>query len=563
MQTATIPNALARPDHRLGLATIIASSCAINLLSLALPFATLQIYDRVLHSHNLGTLQMLAVGVIVAVATETFLRVIRAYLTSYRGAAYAHGAGCAALNGQIDGKYLPSGSKVLSNDLAAFNAIKSIREFVNGQSIVILIDLMFLPLFVFLMARISNTLVLVPFALLCGFAIATAAAGLGVRQRLDLATTANDRRYAFLVDCLSSINLLKSHAAERLAQRRFERLHRDSCSASYALSRSMTQSFVQGSVLSHLMTVSTVAVGAYMAIAGQLTIGALIAVVQLSSRLMMPVQKAVLLWLRYQDFQSARSRAATLFRASGTAPVAPVRVVHNSGHIHISNLSFRFSPEEPRLLDGVQLTVDRGETLVLDGDQGAGKTALLKLIAGVYPPSAGRILVNDADLAALSPQQRARSIGLLLPRARMFRGTIRDNISRFGHTPLKQALEVAGLLGVSDDFARLPRGIDTPVGPGNEEVLTPGLTQMTAIVRALASKPRIILYDNADEGLDRRYYDELLSLLGKVRPSVAMILVTRDLNARELASRHVSLVNGRIVASNVWPMQRLPSGARV
>ncbi len=563
MIATTLPNPLDTAQHRLGMLTLVVSTSAINILSLALPIVTLQIYDRVLHSHNLGTLQMLALGVALAVVFETLLRILRAHLVCYRGASYAHGLSCAAMNTQLDASVASSRTRALAGELAAFTSIKSMKEFGSGSALIVLIDLMFLPLFIAVMANISHTLVLVPFGLLCAFALITAIAGLGVRRKLDQTSTADDRRYDFLIDSLTSIQLLKSHAAEKLVQRRFEKLHRDSCHASYDLSRSITQSFVHGSVLSHVMTVATVAAGAYMAIAGDLTIGALIAVVQLSSRLMQPVQKSVLLWLKYQDYQSAQLRAGKLFDVPELRNVEPCGDVRNEGRVDVAGLSYRFNEGAPLLLDDVALNLSRGETLILDGASGSGKTTLLKLIAGIYAPTSGRIRINDADIEAMTPQQRAKCIAFLSPRSSMFRGTIRDNITRFGQVPLAQALDVAALLGLADEFSRLPRGIDTLVGPGNETALTPGLTQMVAIVRALSCKPRIVLFDNADTGLDHHYYNKLFEVMGRLRPSVAMIIVSRDLNVRQLGQRQATLSEGRLIAADSRQARLLRPEARL
>lgn len=563
MNAAAIPNPLTTSAHRLGMFTLVASTCTINVLSLVFPIVTLQIYDRVLHSENVSTLQLLAVGVAIGLFVETLLRMLRSYLVCYRGASYAHGVSCSAMTAQLNGRVNSSRNRALAGSLADFSAIKNLKDFTSGNALITAIDLMFLPVFILVMASISKTLVLVPVGLLCLFALLTAYCGLGVRQKLDRTTHADDKRYDFLIESLTSIQLLKAHATEKLVQRRFERLHRDSCISSYELSRSMTQSFVHGTVLNHLMTVATVAAGAYLTIAGSLTIGALIAVVQLSSRLMQPVQKAVLLWLKYQDYQSARVRAETLFDVPTRPESTPVSNVQNSGRIEITGMQYRESANSPLLLENINLTVQRGETLVINGVPGSGKTTLLKMVAGIYAPTAGTIRVNDVDVSAMTSRQAARVVGYLSPRPTLFRGSIRDNITRFGDVPLAQTLEVARLLGVSDEFARLPRGIDTVVGNGNESALPPGLTQMVANLRVLASKPRVILYDEADTGLDNHYYNLLLALIGKLRPNVAMIIVSRDMNIRQLGQRQATLADGRLVLADSRPLSLIRPEARM
>jgi subfamily B ATP-binding cassette protein HlyB/CyaB len=112
------------------------------------------------------------------------------------------------------------------------------------------------------------------------------------------------------------------------------------------------------------------------------------------------------------------------------------------------------------------------------------------------------------------------------------------------------------------EFDRLPMGIDTVVGAGSEANLSPGLSQMISVMRILSSKPRIILFDDADNGLDVTYYNNLFSLLGKIKPNVAMIVVSQDLNFRRLADRRLTLIEGRLVEADLRTYQPLPTVPR-
>lgn len=551
MSAIALPNPLASRDHRLGLLSLVAATCAINILSLALPIATLQVYDRVLHGQNVGTLELLAFGVVVAILTETALRLMRSYLVSFRGAAYAHSLSCSAINSQISSRGAASDNRSVASDLASINAIKNLKEFRSGAALINWIDLAFVPIFLAVIAHIAGKLVLVPLALLCAYAIITAISGLKVRGQLEKSAEVDERRYDFLIESLSSSRLLKSMALERLLQRRFERLQSDSCHASYKMSKAITTSFVTGTVVGHFMTLSTVSAGAYMAVNEWITVGALITAVQLSNRLMQPVQKAVLLWLRYQDYQSARLKVERLFDVPEAPVVERVKPPFNSGRLNVSALAYRTHEGSPLLFDDVNLTLQSGEALILDGRTGSGKTTLLKLIANIYVPASGKIRINGVDPNALAPIELARQVGYMSPRSTLFRGTIRDNITRFNNVPVSQALSVAKLLGLSDEFERLPLGIDTPVGREDDTPMSPGLAQMITILRVLAPRPKLILYDNADAGLDPQYYNKIYSLLTKLKSRATFIIVSRDLNIRELGTRNATLIEGRLVENDL------------
>ncbi len=550
MTALELANPLRAPVHRLGLASAVASTGAINLLSLALPIATLQIYDRVLQGRNESTLHVLVVGVIAALLLETLLRIIRSYIICHRGAAYAHGVSCAAINQQLDARIAAGENRAVATDLAGLSAVKSMKDFNNGYSTIVLIDLLFLPLFIAVIAYISHTLVLIPVVLLCAFGLIIALSGLRVRNHMEDGSSSDDRRNDFIIDTLMASQFVKSYALEKLLQRRFDNLHTSSCMSSYWLSRSITESVVYSSALGHLMTAATVAAGAYLAVQDNLSVGALIAAVQLSSRLMQPVQQAVLLWIRFHGHEAAKAKAERLFDVPAAPTVTNIDMLRNDGRVDLEHVAFRPQPHLPLLFEGVTFSLDRGEALIIDGATGSGKTVLLKMIAGIYAASSGRVKVNGSDVSGATSADIARNVAYLAPRAALLRGTIRDNITRFNQVPVSQSLALAKYIGLKAEFDRLPMGIDTVVGAENDMNVSPGLVQMISLLRVLSSKPRIILFDDADNGVDTNYYNSLIALLGKIKPNVAMIIVSRDMNIRQLADRRMVLSEGRLVETD-------------
>lgn len=551
MATIGISNPLWASEHTLGRITTIASSCTINILSLALPIATLQIYDRVLHGQNESTLHVLILGVVLALITETLLRIIRSYIICHNGAVYAHHVTCAALNQQLDARVAHGESRAVATQLAGLGAVKGIKDFHNGYSSVVFVDLLFLPLFIGVIAYISKELVLIPVALLCAFGLIVALNGLKVRRHMIEGGTEDEKRNDFIIETLMSSQFAKSYDLEKLLQRRFERLHTTSCASSYHTSLAVNESVVFSTVLGHLMTPIIVAAGAYMVIDGRLTVGALIAVVQLSSRLMRPVQQGVLLWVRFHGYQAAKAKVERLFDLPLNYDAAASQSPDTSGRLDIERVTFRAQPNLPLTFEDVSFSVEKGQTIVLDGPTGSGKSVLLKMIAGIYTPTSGRINIGGADLRDMPSSTIARHVAYLAPRSTLLRGTIRDNITCFGEIPLSQVMPLAKYLGMKSEFDRLAMGIDTVVGGEQDANISPGLVQMISLLRALSSKPRLILFDNADDGVDTSYYNSLYALLGRIKPNIAMIIVSRDMNIRQLADRRMILSDGRIVETGM------------
>jgi ATP-binding cassette subfamily C protein LapB len=217
------------------------------------------------------------------------------------------------------------------------------------------------------------------------------------------------------------------------------------------------------------------------------------------------------------------------------------------GTLKIEKLSFRHSDDKPWLLDDLDLDLRHGESILLTGAHGSGKTLLLQLLAGIYPPGKGTINIDGRNILRYASEDLIRHVGLIRSEGVIFRGTIRDNMTCFGQIPEKEVQEIAALLKLDRDIARLPSGFDTLLTGTNTDSIPPGLKQRIAMTRVLAPKPRIILFDNADRALDREGYNLVYNLLARLKGRASMVLVSDDFNIRGLATRFCRLENGKLV----------------
>lgn len=527
-----------RPDgHRVDRVQMIVPTVFIGLLSLALPLLTLQVYDRILPNPESGTLPVLVAGVCVAVALEVGLRLARAYSMGWSGAAYEHRMACQAMDHILRadlGALAKSGSGEQLNRMAA---IAKLRDFNNGYSLVTCAELGFVVLYLGLVYYIAGPLVLVPLAVLAVFVAGSVLTGRWLSGALARREEADDRRYDFLIESLKGIHTIKAFSLEKPFLRRYERRQYDATTANYDVTDASSFIFNAGTVLGHVMLAGVIACGAWLVLAGQMTSGGLIASILLSGRVMQPVQRAIGLWYRYQDYQTAKERVRTL------AAIPPVRYgagvgvsdPPRSGLLQLEDVG------AGGLFDHVDLNLRRGESVQLSGAYGCGKTTLLKIMAGLYVPERGSVLVDGAAPDQIDPQRRMYHIGYIPTEGVAFRGRIRDNLTRFGLMQEEDIRPVTAMLGIDADVARLPRGFDTWMEGAEMDTIPPGLRQRIAVARVLAARPRIILFDNADRNLDRDGYRQVHGLLGRLRDRVALVLVTDDLNMSRLAERRVML----------------------
>lgn len=539
-------NKLKPNGFRQNLYSLLICTFAINILSLALPVMTLQVYDRILPNPGTGTLPILIAGVCLAVMLEAILRLSRSYVIGRSGAAYEHMMACSAMRKILNADISQMGSYGIGEHLHRMAAVGKLKDFFNGYCVVVLAELVFVPIFFFFIVYIGNVLALIPFAILIAFVATSLWRGRCLKEALKKREKADDSRFNFLIESLEGVHTLKAFALEKFFERRYEALEEQSCIENYHVTEETAKTFNIGAIFSHLMVISVICFGAWFVLEGQLTTGALIATLLLSGRIMQPIQKALGLWARYQDFSLAVKHVESLLDTPQKTVLDkrnPVNFMPD-GRLKLESVSYCFNGEKTPIFSDVSFELKRGEVVLITGAHGSGKTTLLSLIAGLYPCREGEIEVDGEDVNSLKPEEIVKHVGFIRSRPIIFRGSIRDNITCFGQTNEAQAKEIAALLDVDKDVAKLPSGFDTFVNGNNTDSIPPGLKQRIAMVRVLATKPRIILFDNADRSLDKEGYSMIYSLLARLKGKATMILVSDDLNIKALAGRHYHLENG-------------------
>lgn len=297
--TADRNDILSPEGYRIKTADLLLSTLAINILSLALPTMTLQVYDRILPNPGSGTLPVLIAGVCVAVVLETIMRLGRAYGMGWSGAAYEHRLSCQAMNHMLKSDLSAPTSHGIGEHMNRLAAIGRLKDFYNGYSLVTMFELLFVPLFLALTVYIAGPLAIVPVIVLMAFTIVSYHQGKTLRRELEARDLTDDQRYNFLIESLEGIHSLKSFGLENIFSRRYEALEEKSTVANFRVTESSARAFDTAAIFSHLMVAGVIGAGAVFVLEGMISTGALIATILLSGRMMQPVQRALALWAKY------------------------------------------------------------------------------------------------------------------------------------------------------------------------------------------------------------------------------------------------------------------------
>lgn len=534
---------------RINLSGLVVSTIAINVLSLALPILTLQIYDRILPNPGLGTAHVLIIGVCTALFLEMVLRLCRSYMIGWAGACYEHRISCGTMNHIINADLTQQAGYGTGEFLHRVGAVAKLKDFYNGTSQMTLIEAAFIPVFLGLIVYIAGPLAFIPASILMLFTTLSLYQGQKLRVALKNRDLTDDKRYDFLIESLEGIHTLKALALENVFSRRYEALEDSSTRSNYTVTQTMSNAFDISAVFSNVMVAAVICTGAYFAVIGQITTGTLIATILLSGRLMQPVNRVLSLWIRYQDYRLAREKVEEIFDTPQTyifddsAPFNPPR----EGKIDIRGLSFRRAENQPWIIRETTLSLTLGDCILLNSDNTAENAALFDMIGGLYAPTAGEIMVDGHNVMAYPPEKLVSHVGVIHSEGTIFRGSIRDNITCFGRVDEKLTQEIAALLHVDQDVGKLASGFDTYLNGNNTDTISPGLKQRISMVRVLAQKPRLILFDNADRALDREGYNLIHSLIAQLKGKATMILISDDQNLQSIADAHYGFDGGKLL----------------
>ncbi len=260
-------------------------------------------------------------------------------------------------------------------------------------------------------------------------------------------------------------------------------------------------------------------VGAIMIGAGQLSVGALFAFVMyrryLADKVSAALDQINALWMLKFHLQ----RVSEVFEAETEPRWNDMRSSGDyvsEGSIELRELFFRHAINDPFVLTAVNLKINSGELIMIVGPSGQGKSTLLRLLAGLYQPSGGEILIDDVPLASMSPRALRQSLAAVMQEDELLSGTIFDNITMFDQQPdIERTIDALKAAEAWDQVRTLPLGIHTPVGEGGR-MLSAGQRQRLLIARALYKRPRILLLDEATSNVDpvaeRMIFEQLRQL---------------------------------------------------
>lgn len=515
--------------------SVLAAALVLNLLGLALPLATLHIYDRVLPNGGVETLWALVAGLVAVTALEFLLRAMQS-ATLAPMAAWRAAARKGAALGRLLAAQRSLGEREPPETLEQFAAIDQLAAFEGGPSRLALVELPFAVIALALIAVIAGPLALAPLAVLALYALCLATLGSEGAAQTRRARRGFIASRGFLSAALRSIVSVKGARIERILLRRHEAQLRDA-SRRQSDAVALATRFQRASGLFGAGCFgATLFCGAIMAIQGDLSLGAVAASTLLAGRAAQPALRAAAAWREIHAARIAAEDAAALIgsgepsSACTRPPIGPPVAQSDDAPRGPPAISWAEAPDRQ---------TPPGALILARGGDAARRAAFLEQVAGLS--GAGRVLHDGAPAC----ESRAQGGVVYVPRApTLFTGTVLENLTLFGAADEAEALRLAATFALDDDLTLSPSGYDTRLQDGSGAPIRYGARKKIALSRAMASHPRLLVLDEPIAGLDPVAATAAVEAVLARRGDVTLVLASDDPRLNAAADLVIDLTPG-------------------
>jgi len=527
---------------------IFIAAIAMQILALASPIFFQLVIDKVLTHQSVTTLQVLAVGITMALVFDALFGFLRQTLTLA-----ASNKIDMRLTRRVFGHLLSLPIDFFETTSAGvitrhMQQLEKIRSFLTGRLFFTALDLISLLVFIPILFSYSFklTLIVLLFAALIGGVVLAMVPTF--QRRLNALYTAEGQRQGMLVETIHGMRTVKALAIEPSQRRTWDQRSAEAITMHFRVGQISIAGNAVTDFLGKLLPVTLIVVGAADVFDSTLSVGALIAFQMLSGRVTQPLISLVGLVNEYQETAlSVRMLGEVMNRApEGRAGATGLRP-QLDGEIRFDNVIFRYPGAQNLALNKASFTIEQGTVVGIVGRSGSGKTTLTKLIQGLYPLQEGIVRFDGIDAREIELSHLRRQIGVVLQENFLFRGTVRENLSvTKPDAPFEELVAAAVAAGADEFIERLPQGYDT-ILEENASNLSGGQKQRLSIARTLVARPRILILDEAASALDPESEAIFIKNLSKIAVGRTVVMISHRLSTLVNADKIMVMQQGSLV----------------
>lgn len=527
----------------------VIATIAVNAVGLATSMYSMTVYDRVIPTSGFSTLWVLTVGVALAILMELVMKQTRMVVVD---------RACKAIDLELSdlffGRALRMRMDKRPRSIGTFAAqvrmFETVRNFLTATTLFVLADLPFALVFVFVIWLIAGPVALVPLALI-PVSILTGLIFIRPVRRLTVANVAESNfKNGLLIESIDGAETIKALGAEPLFIGRWNALSEKIAEGELKLKSLSGMSSNLTQLIQQLSYVGMIAVGVYVIATNNLTMGGLIACSIISGRALQPFAQIASLLVQWEHSKAALKGLEAIVAApvDGELPEGkPVLPETCRNEVRLATVKFAYEPKR-EVIDIAELILRPGDRIALIGPIGSGKSTLLKLLSGLYHPNEGRVFLDGVDMAHLDARFLRAQVHYLPQDARLFNGTVRDNLIFGMRDPGDEViLNACRASGLDRFLSQHPRGLNMPISEGGQG-LSGGQRQLVALTRLMLVRRGIVLLDEPTASIDGPMEDQVAAaLIGAMRPEDVLVMVTHKSSLMRYANRVIVMDRGRQV----------------
>jgi ATP-binding cassette subfamily B protein len=537
-------------QHRVVLLEVLLASFFVQLFGLVNPMLIQQVIDKVIINSNRDSLGVLGLLLVVFALFEGLLLCLRTFLFI-------------DTTNRID---LSLGTKIIDHLLrlplsyfdrrpvgevsSRISELENIRSFLTGTALTTVLDAVFSLVYIVVMFMYSWELTLLTLSVIPMLVGLTLVVSPIVRQQLQSRAVANGKTQSHLIEVLSSMMTVKAQNIELRSRWKWQDLYTDFIAEGFDNAIVGTTANTLGSFLNQLSSLMLIWAGASFVLDGKLTLGELIAFRMIAGLVTGPILRMTSIWQSVQQTALSLERLSDVIDHPQEAPADNAnRIVMPpiQGKISFQNIKFRYKPSSPLLLRDVNLEIPQGVFVAVVGTSGSGKSTLTKLLARLYQPEGGVVLVDSIDIAKVELYSLRRQIGIVPQETVLFDGSVEENITLTNPDASTEEIVEAATIACAHDFIMdLPAGYSTEVGERGGG-LSGGQRQRIAIARTILQKPRMLIMDEATSALDYQTERVVSENLMRSLKGCTVLFITHRLSSIVNADLIVCMGNGTVL----------------
>ncbi|MFL6857434.1 MAG: type I secretion system permease/ATPase [Allosphingosinicella sp.] len=520
----------------------------INIFGLMTSLFTMTVYDRVVPNNATSSLVALSIGLAVIVVFDFMLKLLRAYFVDIAGASIDREVG-ETLFGRLLSLRLDLKKGSTGSLTGLMRELEALRDFFASATMTAIVDLPFVFLTLGLVAIIGGKVVFVP-ALAIPVVIGVGLLTQPAMDRLAAKSMGEGlQKQSVLVETVGGLETVKATGAGRLLARRWRKAVEQHSQSSLRQRLVASIGITTATSAGTISYAGVVVVGVGMIATQSMTMGGLIACSILAGRAVAPLAQISQLLSRMTATRTAYRQLNEMMRQPPEGPAGEgLKLTSVRGKIEFRNVAFRYPGAPEKTLDGVSFTIQPGEHVALLGRVGSGKSTIARLLLGLYSPEEGVVMVDGTDIRQIEPVDLRRHMGAALQESVLLTGSVRENIG-LGREDVddEELLRASELSGTHGFIGQIANGYDLRLADRGEG-LSGGQRQSIALARALAGRPRIVIFDEPTSAMDTQSEQQLLQRLQGELKDRTLMLITHRPPLLALVSRILLVERGRVVA---------------